>query len=446
MAHVLVVDDLRNVRRLLAMQLSESGHQVVEAESGQRARELLNGSVFDLVITDLRLGDVDGLDVLRHARRSSPLIEVVVLTAYGTVESGVEAMKLGAADYLTKPVKPEELALVVESALERHRLSERLQRLQHEETDAVHHGRSAAWRQLVAHVDKVAPTEATVLLTGESGVGKEVVGQLIHGRSRRASHPMLMTNLGALTETLQESELFGHVKGAFTGAVASRKGIFMEADRGTLFLDEVGEAAASTQVALLRALAQGQIRPVGGDRDVKVDVRVIAATNTDLVRAVGSGRFREDLLFRLNVFPIHVPALRERREDIGELAQHLLARSARELHRPVPLLADDARAQLEAHAWPGNVRELQNVLERAVILHDAPVLHAEHVALAAPGARPPGEVPAAPVLRPLADVERDHVLRVLEACGGHRQKASEVLQIGRATLFRKLKEYGIGSS
>jgi DNA-binding NtrC family response regulator len=428
MAHVLVVDDLRNVRRLLAMQLSESGHQVVEAESGQRARELLNGSVFDLVITDLRLGDVDGLDVLRHARRSSPLIEVVVLTAYGTVESGVEAMKLGAADYLTKPVKPEELALVVESALERHRLSERLQRLQHEETDAVHHGRSAAWRQLVAHVDKVAPTEATVLLTGESGVGKEVVGQLIHGRSRRASHPMLMTNLGALTETLQESELFGHVKGAFTGAVASRKGIFMEADRGTLFLDEVGEAAASTQVALLRALAKG--------RDV----------DREHVRAVGSGRFREDLLFRLNVFPIHVPALRERREDIGELAQHLLARSARELHRPVPLLADDARAQLEAHAWPGNVRELQNVLERAVILHDAPVLHAEHVALAAPGARPPGEVPAAPVLRPLADVERDHVLRVLEACGGHRQKASEVLQIGRATLFRKLKEYGIGSS
>jgi len=445
MAHVLVVDDLRNVRRLLALQLAEAGHQVVEAESGQRACELLDGSVFDLVITDLRLGDVDGLEVLRHAKRVAPSIEVLVLTAYGTVESGVEAMKLGALDYLTKPVQPQELALVVEKALQRHRLGERLARLQQEAGEAeVHVGRSRAWQQLAEHVEKVARTDATVLPTGESGVGKEVVAALVHRLSRRAAQPLLKTNLGALAQSLQESELFGHVKGSFTGAVAARKGIFMEADGGTLFLDEVGEAASSTQVALLRVLAQGEIRPVGGDRDVKVDVRVVAATNVDLQRAVALGRFREDLYFRLAVFPIRVPALRERREDIGDLAQHLLARAARELHHPVPLLADDARAHLEAYAWPGNVRELRNVLERALILHDVDVLHAEHLPLQATVEAQPVAA-GGPVLRPLADVEREHVLRVLDACGGHRQRAAETLGIGRATLFRKLKEYGVGS-
>jgi two-component system response regulator HydG len=449
-AHILVVDDLNNVRMTLALQLSEAGHQVVEAEGGQAAIEALDKGVFDMVITDLRMGSVDGMEVLRAARRISPNTEVIVLTAYGTVESGVAAMKLGAFDYLTKPVKPEELALVVAHALEKARLGDRVKRLLPPGSLPFRAGQSRAWRAVMDKVEKVAPTDATVLLLGESGVGKEVVANIIHSMSRRREMPLLRINLGSVSETLQESELFGHVKGSFTGAVASRKGIFMEADGGTLFLDEVGEAAPSTQVAMLRVLAQHELRPVGGDRDMKVDVRVIAATNANLEDAVRAGRFREDLFFRINVFPIRVPALRERTEDIPALARHLMERHAAKLNRSVPELSADACVALQAYAWPGNVRELENVLERTLILAPGPVITADDLPLQEVASL---RVPAQgnggggngghDVARSLAAVEREHILAVLEHCRGQKQRAAEVLDIARATLFRKLKEYGV---
>ena len=438
MAHVLVAEDQRNVRTLLALELRDGGHQVVEAGSGREAMELLGKGVFDLVITDLLLGEVDGIQVLKEAKRVSPSTEVVVVTAHGTVESGVAAMKLGAFDYITKPVKPEEMALVVAQALEKRQLGDRVQRLEARQQEEFH-GASPAWLRVVDAARKVAETESTVLLTGESGSGKEVVAELIHRFSRRRDKPLLKINLGAITETLQESELFGHVRGAFTGAVASRKGIFMEADGSSLFLDEVGESAPSTQVALLRVLAQSEVRPVGGSRDVKVDVRVILATNADLAAMVREGRFREDLFFRINVFPIRVPSLRERAEDIPALAEFLLARHCARLNRAAPTLAEDARLLLSRYHWPGNVRELENVLERTLILYSGELVTAADVPLG-----PVDEPSAAPtVLRSLAEVEREHVLSVLARCEGRKQETADVLGIGRATLFRKLREYGV---
>jgi two-component system response regulator HydG len=441
--HVLVVDDLRNVRATLALQLREAGHQVVEAVGGKIALELIERSVFDLVLTDLRMDEVDGLEVLQGVKRIAPETEVIVMTAHGTLESGVAAIKAGALDFLLKPIKPEEMMLVVDQALEHRRRSDRLSRLEQAAEADVHVGESKAFHRLADQVTKVAPTDATVLLTGESGVGKEVVARWIHGLSKRAKAPRLAVNLGAITETLQESELFGHVKGSFTGATSSRKGIFLEADGGTLFLDEIGEASASTQVKLLRVLAEGHVRPVGGDRDVRVDTRVVVATNADLREASTEGRFREDLYFRINVFPVHVPALRERAEDIPGLARHLVVRHCRKLGRPPCELADDAIARLEAYTWPGNVRELENVLERTLILQPGPVIGADDVPLSAaatdglPVAQDGGRI------RPLDEVQREHVLRVLALCGGQKQRAAEALGIARATLFRKLKEYGV---
>jgi len=441
--HVLVVDDLRNVRATLALQLREAGHQVVEADGGKSALELIERSVFDLVLTDLRMDEVGGLEVLQGVKRVAPETEVIVMTAYATLESGVAAIKAGAFDYLPKPIKSEEMMLVVDQALEHRRLGDRLQRFEQAAESDVHFGESGAFASLADQVTKVAPTDATVLLTGESGVGKEVVARWLHSLSRRSEGARLAVNLGAVTETLQESELFGHVKGSFTGAISSRKGIFLEADGGTLFLDEIGEASPSTQVKLLRVLAEGQVRPVGGDRDMRVDTRVIAATNADLEAAVAEGSFREDLFFRINVFPIRVPSLRERTEDIPGLARHLVVRHCGKLGRSEAELADDAVARLQSYRWPGNVRELENVLERTLILQPGPVIRADDVPLTAVAPDGLPEASDGERIRPLDEVEREHVLRVLALCGGQKQKAAEALGIARATLFRKLKEYGV---
>ncbi|MEM7244893.1 MAG: sigma-54 dependent transcriptional regulator [Acidobacteriota bacterium] len=448
MAHLLLVDDVTNVRRLLAQNLDEAGHQVVEAEDGRQALELLDKGVYDLVITDMRMGDVDGFTVLKEVKRRAPSTEVIVMTAYGTIQDGVEAMKAGANDYLSKPVRPADLLHVVAKALEKQRMGDHLRRLKDSSApQAFVSGSSPAFQRVLEKVAKVAPTNAQVLLTGESGVGKEVVADLIHSLSSRKDAPLHKINLGAISETLQESELFGHVRGSFTGATAARKGLFMEADGATLFMDEIGTASPRTQISLLRVLQANEVRPVGGDRLSSVDVRVIAATNSNLPEAVADGSFREDLFFRINVVPIEVPALRDRVEDIPDLAVHLLRRHASRLGRPSVELTTEAHLRLQEYNWPGNVRELENVLERTLILVPGDEIRADDLLLepAAPALPVAVEVGTDDPLLTLAQVERRQIERTLDFYGGHKQKAAESLGIARATLFRKLKEYATSS-
>ena len=385
---MLVVDDQKNMRATTAIVLRAAGHVVEEAEDGAAALRRVQAEAFDVVLTDLRMPDVDGMEVLREAQRLAPETQVIVMTAYGTIESAVEAIRRGAYDFLAKPFKEDELLLRVSKALEKRRLVGEVSLLAGElrRRYGLEHivGRSPSMQDLLDRIVRVAPTDATVLISGESGTGKELVARALHVASRRGERPFVPVNCAAITETLLESELFGHAKGSFTGATRARRGLFEEANGGTLFIDEVGETSPGFQAKLLRALQEGEIRRVGESTPVQVDVRVIAATNQDLRRAVAERRFREDLYYRLAVVPIRIPPLRERSEDVPLLAAHFLERFVQRTGAP-KTLAPDAVALLVEHAWPGNVRELENVIEHAAALSPSPEIRAADVQIEAHG-------------------------------------------------------------
>jgi two-component system, NtrC family, response regulator AtoC len=441
MARILVVDDDDGVRTFLAEALEVDGHDVRQAASGEEAVRRLDAESFHVLITDLRMPGMDGLALVRKARTEQPELEIVVLTAHGTVETAIEAMKLGAFDYLQKPVEsPASLRLLVGRAVERRTLRDR-----HEEAERAHGDAvrltwgDPAMVPVEEALHKVARTDATVLLLGESGVGKEVAARAVHAWSDRAAGPFVAINCAALAETLLESELFGHEKGAFTGATARRRGRIELAEGGTFFLDEVAELKPELQAKLLRVLQERVFERVGGTQTIAANVRWIAATNRDLRAMMQDGRFRDDLYHRLAVFPVRLPPLRERRGDLLPLAEALLARIGRDLGRRPPPLAEATRQRLLAAPWPGNVRELGNALERAVILADgAAALGPEHLVLE------PAAPAAAPASRSLADLERDAIARTLADTGGNRKDAAERLGIGLRTLYEKLKRYGLG--
>ena len=439
---VLVVDDQKNMRATTALVLRQAGYEVAEAEDGSAAIQRLQGEAYDVVLTDLRMGTVDGIEVLRCALEASPSTQVIVMTAYGTIESAVEAIRRGANDYLSKPFKEDELLLRVAKALEKRRLLGEVSLLAGDFRERYGLGnivgRSAVLRELLDRVVRVAPTDATVLVTGESGTGKELIGRALHSASRRNQKPFVPVNCAAITETLLESELFGHAKGAFTGAVRARRGLFEEADGGTLFIDEVGETAPGFQSKLLRALQDGEIRRVGESAPIRVDVRVVAATNQDLMKAIAEKRFREDLFYRLNVVPLRLPPLRERTEDIPLLAAHFLARyNQRSGARKT--LAPEALSKLVAYAWPGNVRELENMIEQAAALsHGAEIGTADvHLDGAAPE---PGGLTLAGAVEA---TERRAIDAALIRCGGDLGRVARELGVSSTTLWRKMKRLGL---
>jgi two-component system response regulator HydG len=441
---VLVVDDQRNMRATTAIVLRSAGHLVEEAEDGAGALRRIQQEAFDVVLTDLRMPSVDGMEVLREAQRLSPETQVIVMTAYGTIESAVDAIRRGAYDFLAKPFKEDELLLRVAKAVEKRRLLGEVRLLAGEfrRRYGLEHivGRSAAMQEVLGRVERVAPSDATVLITGESGTGKELVARALHVVSRRGERPFVPVNCAAITETLLESELFGHARGAFTGANRARRGLFEEANGGTLFIDEIGETSPGFQAKLLRALQDGEIRRVGESLPVQVDVRIIAATNQDLRRAIEERRFREDLYYRLAVVPIRIPPLRERREDVPLLAAHFLQRFAQRTGAQ-KTLAPEAVARLVEHGWPGNVRELENVLEQAAALSPGAEIRAADVQIEARGTA------AGEAVRTLAeaveDAERSAIEAAISRARGDLGAVARALGVSATTLWRKMKRLGL---
>jgi two-component system response regulator HydG len=443
---ILVVDDQRNMRATTAILLRQAGHAVEEAVDGASAVQRLQSETFDVVLTDLRMPGGDGMVVLDSARRLSPETQVIIMTAFGTIESAVEAMRAGASDYVAKPFREEELLLRVAKALQNRRLIGEMSVITGEfrRQFGLEHivGRSQAMRDVLERVRRVAPTDATVLVTGESGTGKELVARAIHLASRRGDRPFVPVNCAAITETLLESELFGHAKGAFTGATRARRGLFEEATGGTLFIDEIAETSPGFQARLLRALQEGEIRRVGESSPVQVDVRVIAASNQDLRRAIAERRFREDLFYRLNVVPLRIPPLRERREDVPLLAAHFLQRfNQRSGEHKV--LAPEAMARLQEHDWPGNVRELENVIAQAAALTPGPEIRASDLQIERAG--PPAEAPRA-LAAAVAEAERRAIEAALARSGADLGRVARELGISATTLWRKMRRLGIAAA
>ena len=443
--NVLVVDDQKNMRATTAMLLRQAGHRVGEAADGTGALEQLAQGTYDVILTDLRMPTLDGMELLKAVQRSSPQTQVIVMTAYGTIESAVEAIRQGAYDFLTKPFQSDEVLLRVGKALEKRRLLGEVTLFAEEfrKRYGLEHivGRSAAMRDVLERVMRVGITDATVLITGESGTGKELVARALHVASRRSARPFVPVNCAAITETLLESELFGHARGAFTGAVRARRGLFEEADGGTLFIDEIGETTPGFQAKLLRALQEGEIRRVGESVSVKVDVRVIAATNQDLRRAIAEKRFREDLFYRLAVVPLRIPPLRERPEDVPLLAAHFLERFNRRTGSDKVLTAEGAARLLE-HGWPGNVRELENALEQAAALCPSREIRAQDIHIEA--VRPAqGGTPGGTLAQAVEDAERRTIEAALHRNDHDLPRVARELGVSSTTLWRKMKRLGI---
>ncbi|MFP3870453.1 MAG: sigma-54-dependent transcriptional regulator [Syntrophobacteria bacterium] len=445
---ILVVEDDESLRLTQTMYLKREGFGVVAVGSGTEALAQLASGRFQAVVTDLRLDETDGLQVLTAVKERCPETEVILITGFGSVDTAVEAMKAGAYDYLTKPVDPDDLVLTLKKAVERRRLRRQVAYLTEEvATQAgLDHivAVSLEMRRVMETVHQVAQNDATVLIEGESGTGKELMAKYIHHSGPRASGPFVALNCGALSQNLLESELFGHAKGAFTGAVKDKKGLFEIADSGTLFLDEVGETSPGFQVKLLRVLEDGTFRRVGGVDERRVDVRIIAASNKDLGRLVQQGHFRQDLYYRLKVIPIYLPPLRRRPEDIIPLAEGFAARYANRMGRKQVSLAPEAVARLQAHTWPGNVRELENAVERALIFCPGQEIQPADLPLeACTSAREEFSRAGTAAGLSLEAMEQTHIRRVLDHCHWNRSRAARELGIGYNTLWRKIKRYGI---
>jgi DNA-binding NtrC family response regulator len=454
---VLVVDDKENMLRLFERILGEA-YELETADSGTRALALLTGGSYDVVVSDIRMPDADGFVVLQEAKRRSPETEVILMTAYASVPAAVEAMKQGAYDYLAKPFDPDDAALVVARALERKRLRDEAASLRRELAERYGFerlvGKSPAMREVYALLERAAGLDITVLLTGETGTGKELAARAIHYRSTRREKRFVAINCGALPAELVESELFGHARGAFSGALSAKPGLFEEAEGGTLLLDEIGELPVQVQVKLNRALQEREVRRVGETRPIKTDVRVIAATHRDLKAEAQAGRFREDLYYRLNVFPVRLPPLRERREDIPLLAAHFVEKHARAHRRAVTGLDIEALRALTGYPWPGNVRELENAIERAVAVARAIEIAVEDLPAEVRDVTEDGPLPSEllvqmtykDVVNLARDrVSRDYLTALMREFGGNVTRAAERASVERETLHRLLKRYGIRS-
>ena len=439
---ILVVDDEEPFRRLLKKELTRKGFTAETASDGAAALSMIRDGSYDVVLLDIVMPGINGIEVMEMVKTIPRRPEIIVLTGQATVDTAVQSMKHGAYDYLSKPYKTDELMLLINRAYDHARLM-RENRLLHQELTrakgpAMLVGSSKEFAALLSLIRKAAPSDATVMLQGESGTGKEMVANAIWKLSRRKDGQFVALNCASLTETLLESELFGHEKGAFTSAFQLKHGLVEVADKGTLFLDEIGDMPASLQAKLLRFLDSGEFRRVGGNKNLKVDVRLIAATNRDIVQLVREGRFREDLFYRLNVMTITIPPLRERKDDIPALAEHFLRVYSGKSGKRVGGISPKALEMLSSYDWPGNVRELENVMERAVILTEGETITPSDLSIAQAGA-----APSDGHAKKLEDVERQHIVRVLKETGGNQKKASMLLGIDRKTLYLKLRRYGL---
>ncbi len=454
---ILVVDDERSMRELLAIVLKREGYDVTLAENGGVAVAALQTGPFDLLISDIQMPDMSGVDVLRTAKRIDPDILGIMITAFASTETAVEAMRLGACDYLSKPFDIDLLKMKVREKVENRHLRQenvllkRTLGLSHQFASII--GRSGSMLDVFKMIETVARTNSTILVTGESGTGKGLVAQAVHHHSLRRDKPMVSLNCGAMPETLLESELFGHMRGAFTGADANKKGLLEAAEKGTVFLDEIGEMSPVMQVKLLRVLQERRFRRVGGLEELQADIRVIAATNQDLTKAVAEGRFREDLFYRINVIPIVLPPLRERREDIPLLAEHFLAKYADQMEKSIAAISKPAMELLVRYDWPGNIRELENVVERAVALEGTPSVQPESLPAAVRGTVPRyGASQAAPEFLPeggldlearVKEIERGYIAQALERADGVQVKAAELLGMSFRSFRYYVKKYNL---
>ncbi|MBW2260350.1 MAG: sigma-54-dependent Fis family transcriptional regulator [Deltaproteobacteria bacterium] len=441
LARILVVDDQKNMRKTLSIMLKGAGYDVQVARDGAHAMQLIDGELFDIVVTDLKLGQVDGLDVLRYSREKAPLTEVIVMTAYGTVESAVIAMKMGAHDYIQKPFGEDELLLRVGRAIERRQLSGEIFLMATEFRERYKFeniiGRSRPIREMITRIIRLAPTDTTVLITGESGTGKELVARATHANSKRADHAFVPVNCAAIAEQLLESELFGHQRGAFTGAVSARKGLFEEADGGTFFFDEIASTTPNFQAKLLRVIQDQEIRRLGGNTSIKVNARIIAATNQDLQDAIERKVFREDLYYRLNVARFHMPPLRERKEDIPLLVEHFLVKYQSRFSRTARL-DEGVMDHLLAYDYPGNVRELENLIEQGVALAVGGKLRREDIPILADKTHPTGST-----LKERVEITEQIAIETTLKSTHSLREAAQVLGLSQTTLWRKLKKYEI---
>ena len=447
---ILLVDDEEKILKALGRALREAGHEVVETTRASDAKRLLNERTFDLFIVDNVMPDVSGLDLIREIVASTPENErpqILMMTAHATVESAIEAMKLGALDYLQKPFEIDELLVVVRRALDHQRLRTEYRYLQSERDEHFDHygiiGKSRAMGEVVQRAELVADTKSTVLITGETGTGKELVARAIHDRSAQRDMPLIKVNCAAIPDTLLESELFGHVRGAFTGATTTKKGKFALADGGSIFLDEIGTLTTALQSKLLRVLQEREFEPLGAERTERVDLRVVAATNRDLRQMVIDGRFQEDLFYRLNVIPIHIPPLRERRDDIPALVEHFVSKHAHRIGRRIERIDQGVLAALQQYDWPGNVRELENTIERAVVLSAGPALTARAISTLGAVTQQATGLPSLKLRQNIEWVERETIRRAIENAGGVKKDAAELMGISQRALSYYLAKYRI---